>query len=571
MKLRDALVEVAPFLNRVLLFSLVTNLLVLAPSWYMMEVYDRVVNSRNYMTLLMLTVAVLGGYVVLEVLQWVRSRTMHEGSLFFDRRMRSRVFDAMFAARLKNHPAGRSMQALHDFRTIRDFISSSALLSLLDVPLSMLVLILLFLMHPLVGWFAVGGALLQFLIGYFNEERIREPLRSASLSSLAAQQNAGGVLRNSQVVEAMGMLGAMRGRWMNLQREFLAQQAVASDAAGTNAAFSKLLQSLVTSLLLGVGCWLTLKGEMAGSGMIVGSILGGRVLSPLVQVIANWRQIETVRDSYRRLDEVLVSLPSKEKGMPLPPPEGRLSVEGVVATAPGGQVPIIKGASFQLALGDSLAVVGPSASGKTSLSRLLTGIWAPQSGTVRLDGSDVVAWDKEELGPHVGYLPQNVELFEGTLGENIARFGRVDADMVARACAMAGLEGFVAGLEHGLDTMIGEDGAFLSGGQRQRVALARAVYGTPKFVVLDEPNSSLDEQGDEALLAALGALKKMKTTVVVVTHRVNLLAVLDKMLVLIDGQVRQFGSREEVLAALQPKAKSAGAPGSHAVVRRGAE
>lgn len=560
-----------PYVYRVLLFSMVTNLLVLAPSWYMLEVYERVVNSQNLLTLFMLTLLVIGCYLVLELLEWVRSMVMHEGSEVFDRRLRERLFNTMFNARLRSIPVGNAAQALGDMRAIRDFLPSQAFLSILDSPLALLVLSLIFLIHPFLGWFALGGAVVQFIIGFFNEERIREPLMAANRNAMGAQMYAGGVLRNAQVIESMGMLGLLRERWLKLQRDFLDEQAAASDSAGTNAAFSKLAQMLLSSLILGLGCWLTLKGELPASGMIVASILGGRVLSPLVQIIANWRNISNVRESYTRLGNMLASFPAPEPAMPLPAPKGQLSVEAAVASAPGSQIPILKGISFRVMPGDSVAVVGPSGSGKTTLARLLVGVWPPASGKVRLDGSDVHGWDKEELGPHVGYLPQSLELFEGSVAENIARFGVLDDERVQDACRMVGLDALIDSLPDGYATQIGSEGAYLSGGQRQRVALARAVYGMPMFVVLDEPNSNLDEDGDAALLDTLKALKANGTTVIVMTHRVNLLSAIGHMLVLVDGQLRHFGPRDEVLAALQPKppAATASGPGNGAVAVKG--
>ncbi len=550
-EVREALYSLSSQVIRVLLFSFVTNILVLTPSGYMLEVYDRVVNSRNHQTLLMLTILVVGLYVMLEALEWVRSGIMQEAARAFDERLRRRVFDTAFAARLKNMPVGSAAQVIADLSTIREAIGAHVTLSFLDTPLALLVLILLFLMHPLLGWFSAIGALVQFLIGFFNERRIREPMMMASRSSNASQMYAGSVLRNAQVIRSMGMLGNMRKRWLTRQREFIASQADASDTAGVNSSLSKLVQSLLSSSLLGIGCWLTLEGKLGGSGMIVGSILGGKVLSPLVQIIANWRQVEGAREAFVRLDGMLRAFPDEEKKMPLPPPKGVLSVEGVVAGAPGSQIQILKGIGFRVAPGDSLAVVGPSASGKTTLARLLTGVWAPVSGKVRLDGSDIYAWNKEELGPHVGYLPQTVELFDGTIAENVARFGEPDMEKVQAACRMVGLGEFISTLPKGYDTPIGEEGVFLSGGQRQRVALARAVYGMPKFVVLDEPNSNLDTDGDAALIHTLQQLKAAGTTVIIMTHRMNILQVVGFMLVLIDGQIKQFGPKDQVLAALK--------------------
>lgn len=548
--MREALASLIPFLKRTFYFSLVVNVLVLAPSAYMMEVYDRVVNSRSHTTLLMLTLLVVGAYLLLEALEWVRRQVMHDAGMKLDKGLRERVFGAVFMARIQNIP-GVGAQALRDLKTLREFLPSPGFLAFIDTPLALLVLVIIFLMAPALGWFAVAGALVQFMIGVINERRIREPLLAANRNAMRAQTYADGVIRNAQVIESMGMLGHIHKRWMERQQEFLWQQAEASDHAGTNSALSKLVQSLLTSLLLGMGCWLTLKGELHGSGMIVASILGGRVLAPLVQVIGSWRQVEGALESFSRLEALLKEFPLHEKGMSLPEPTGFLAVEGVIAGAPRSPVQILKGVSFRVAPGGSLAIVGPSASGKTTLARLLVGVWPAMQGKVRLDGNDIYQWDKEELGQYIGYLPQNVELFEGTIAENVARFGDPDDEKVHEACRMVGLSDFIETLPKRYDTQIGDDGSFLSGGERQRVALARAVYGMPKFVVLDEPNASLDEAGDAALLNAVKLLRVRGTTVIVITHRLNILGAIEHMLVLVDGQVQRFGTCQEVLEALQ--------------------
>ena len=548
--LRDALVALFPSLKQAFYFSVVVNVLVLAPSAYMMEVYDRVVNSRSHTTLLMETLLVVGVYALLEALEWVRRQVMHDAGMKLDKGLRERVFSAIFSARLLNLPVAGA-QALRDLKTIREFLPSPSLLAFVDAPLALLVLVLIFWMSPSLGWFAVAGALAQFAIGVFNERRISEPLMAANRSAFSAQNYADGVIRNAQVIESMGMLDAIHKRWSGRQQEFLVQQAVASDHAGTNAALSKLVQSLLGSLLLGMGCWLTLKGEIHGSAMIVSSILGGRVLAPLVQIIGSWRQVEMTLESYNRLNGLLKELPIAEKGMALPAPKGFLSVEGVIAGPPRSQLQILKGVGFRVAPGGSLAIVGPSASGKTTLARLLVGIWPAMQGNVRLDGNDIYQWDKDELGRYIGYLPQSIELFEGTLAENIARFDLPDPDKVREACRMVGLADFIEQLPKGYETEIGDEGSFLSGGERQRVALARAVYGMPKFVVLDEPNASLDEAGDVALLNAIMLLRAQGTTVIVITHRLNILGAIEHMLLLVDGQIQRFGTCQEVLAALQ--------------------
>ncbi len=548
--LREAFSALTPFVKRTFYFSLVVNVLVLAPSAYMMQVYDRVVNSRSHNTLLMLTILVVGIYLLLEALEWVRRQVMHDAGMELDKVLRGRVFNAILTARMQNIPSGGA-QALRDLKALREFFPSLAFLAFIDTPLALLVLVIIFMMAPPLGWFAVVGALVQFLIGVVNERRIREPLLAANRSAISAQTYADGVIRNAQVIESMGMLGHIHSRWMDRQQDFFLQQAEASDHAGTNAALSKLVQSLLASLLLGMGCWLTLKGELHGSGMIVASILGGRVLAPLVQIIGSWRQVENALESFKRLEVLLKEFPLPEKGMALPVPTGLLSVEALVAGAPRSPVQILKGVTFRVAPGGSLAIVGPSASGKTTLARLLVGVWPAMQGKVRLDGNDIYQWDKEELGQHIGYLPQNVELFEGTIAENVARFGEPDYEKVREACRMVGLDGFIEKLPKSYDTEIGDDGSFLSGGERQRVALARALYDMPKFVVLDEPNASLDEAGDAALLNAVKLLRAKGTTVIVITHRLNILGAIEHMLVLVDGQVQRFGTCQEVMEALQ--------------------
>ncbi len=551
-ELGKAVSALRPHFVRAAWFSICSSLLVIAPSGYMLEVYDRVVNSRSHMTLAMLTVAILVVYVLMEVLEWARSEIMHEAGLELDERLRFRVFDAIFQANLKRMPGG-SAQPLNDFRTIRDFFQSPPLLALMESPVSLVMLALVFAISPVLGWSSVIGAILQVFIGWLNERNTQPSLIAANRTAIAAQQYADGSLRNAQVIESMGMLRDIHRRWMEKQREFLGLQALASDRAGTYQAWAKFLQTTMGSLLLGLGAWLMLHNELNGGGgmMIVGSILGGRVLAPLVQIVTQWRTVVNVRDAWQRLDNLLSAVPPKASNMSLPSPKGLLQVESLMAGAPSGGPAIIKNVAFALTPGEVLAVVGPSASGKTTLARLLVGLWPAVGGKVRLDGADVATWDKEELGPHIGYLPQGVELLEGTLAENISRFGPAAPAKVKAAAQAVGLHDIIAALPNGYDTPIGHDGARLSGGQRQRVALARAIYGDPVLVVLDEPNSSLDEVGDAALASAILELKARGTTFVVMTHRTSILAVADKMMVLRDGFMQAFGPRNEVLSALK--------------------
>lgn len=549
--LRQALAEFNPFFRRAAWLSVVASLMVLAPSAYMLEVYDRVVTSRSHMTLAMLTLLVIGAFVVMEVLDWARSQLMHEASIELDNRMSGRIFNAIFEASFKRMPGGTT-QPMNDFRTLREFLNSPVLIACMEAPVSLVFLALIFAMSPVLGWSAVVAAILQTFIAWLNQRATQPPLLAANLTSYVAQQYADGSLRNAQVIESMGMLKDIHRRWMDKQREFLKLQAQASDAGGAFQAVSRFLQNTTSSMLLGLGAWLVLRNELnGGSGMmIIGSVLGGRVLAPLVQIVSQWQMVVGVRQAWFRLDQLLTALPVRTQGMPLPPPKGALLVDAVVASAPGSAVSILKGVGFELKPGEVLAVVGPSASGKTTLARLLAGLWPATAGKVRLDGVDVFTWDKFELGPHVGYLPQGVELFDGTLAENIARFGTVDVAKVEAAARAVGLHEAILAMPKGYDSAVGREGAMLSGGQRQRVGLARAIYGDPVFVVLDEPNSSLDDAGDAALASAILQFKSRGTTFVIMTHRTSVLAVADKMLILHDGQNRAFGPKDDVLAAL---------------------
>ena len=541
-------------IGQAVFFSFFVNVLVLAPSWYMLEVYDRVVNSQSHRTLLMLTMLVVVLYALLEMLEWVRAGIMQKAAQQFDVALRERVFNSLFQAKLR-HLAGGSTQALADLKVIQDAIASPALMALIDLPFALLTLLLIFWINASLGWFAVFGALILGIIATVNQLRVQPPLVKANLHASAAQSYANGVIRNAQVIESMGMLSRIQEKWMKKQHAFLHMQALASDRGGLNSSISKFTQTLQGSLLLGLGCWLTLKGElsMGGSMMIIASILGGRVLGPLLVIVTHWRIVMGAQDAIKRLDKFLKAFPEAKQSMPLPPPIGLLSVEGLVASPPNSQHAILKGITFTLAAGQSLGIVGPSASGKSTLARLITGIWPALNGSVRLDGVDIFTWDKNELGPFVGYLPQNVELFDGTLAENIARFGDVDMVKVADAAKIVGLDNFALGLKDGYESQLGDDGAFLSGGQRQRVALARAIYGMPKLIVLDEPNSSLDEEGDAALLRTLQYIKSQGSTLIIITHRVQVMSVIDSMLLLVDGKIKALGPRDEVLKSLIPQ------------------
>ena len=542
-----------PQLVRAMQFGFVSSLLILAPTWYMMETYARVVNSRNPFTLAMLTVLVLFGLGVMELLSLVRGQLLHQVAESIDRVLSPRIYRAIFGYN-QLVPGQASAQPLLDLRTLRDFLPGSAVAALPDVPAAAVFMVLMFILSPVLGSLALVAAIVQVMLAWSNERRTLGPLMEASQLNVTAQHSADDMLRNAEAVRAMGMMPALFARWRVAQDKLLGLQAVASDRAGGYAALTKFTQTLLSSALLGVAALLLLNNDLWGGGsmLIVGSVLGGRILAPLVQLVAQWRSVVNARLAWRRLDVFLTALPVEAPGMELPAPTGALSVESLSAHPPGKPAaPMLRGIQFGLSAGQTLAVAGPSGCGKTTLARLLVGAWAPATGKVRLDGADVFAWNKDELGPHIGYLPQGVELLDGTIADNIARFSDTDGAQVEAAARAVGLHEWIVGLPEGYDTALGTDGARLSGGQRQRIGLARALYGNPRMVVLDEPNSSLDEAGELALAGAIAAASARGCTFVIVTHRTQILSVCSHLLVLNDGAQMLMGPRDEVIAAMK--------------------
>lgn len=566
--LKSTILKSLPQFKHVLFFSAIINVLMLAPTGYMLQVYGRVVNSRNHETLLMLTILVIGLYALLEVLDWVRVRMMQEAAVKLDEFLKEKVFYAVFSGR-KERSSLPVHRAFEDLRVLREALPSPGLIAIIDAPLALLTLIILFWIHPRIGLFALFSVMIQFTIAWFNQRRMHGPLELAGVSNAMAHQYATSAVKNAEVVASMSMLGGVESRWSNYQQKYLLEQGSASDTAGTFAALSKMTQTLQGSLILGVGCWLALEGHISADGALIigGSILLGRVMAPLVAIIGQWRQLLTVYQSYGRLSDLLENHTTKEAGMKLPTPIGHLKLEGVVVTPPGIEVPIIRGISFALEPGKVLAVLGPSASGKTTLARVIVGAWPTTSGKVRLDGADIAHWDKRDLGPHIGYLSQNIELFDGTIAENIARFGEINMEALIHASKWVGLDNIISNMPDGYETQVGFDGAFLSGGMRQRIGLARAIYNTPRLIVLDEPNSSLDEAGEAALMVTLQLLKQAGSSVVIVSHRPSILPAVDNMLILVDGQIKAYGPKDEVMAAMASTKKGV-APNAFPGVRK---
>lgn len=540
-------------------FSAVINLLMLMPAIYMLQIYDRVLHSRNETTLLMLTLLVIGLYGLMALLEWVRSSVLIRVGNRLDMLLNYRVFTAAFERNLRKSGANAG-QALHDLTAIRQFLTGNGLFAFFDAPWAPIYLAVTFMFHWVLGLFVLGGMLILLVLAWLTELGTRKPLAEASQAAISATTYANNNLRNAEVIEAMGMLPALRDRWFAFQGKVLEKQTEASDKAARISALTKMVRVSMQSLVLGVGALLVLQNEISPGMMIACAILMGRALQPVELAIGTWKQLVNTRAAYHRLEELLQAFPARGSGMSLPRPQGQIAVENASVVPPGAQVAVLRGLSFAMNPGDVVGIIGPSASGKTSLARLLVGVWPTQIGKVRLDGADVYQWNKDELGPHIGYLPQDVELFEGSIAENIARFGEVDSDRVIEAARRAGVHEMVLRFPQGYDTLLGEGGSLLSGGQKQRIGLARALYGDPVLVVLDEPNSNLDDVGEQALLQAVSDLKARGTTVALISQRTNILNALDKLMVMRDGQLHMFGPRDQVLTALAQGAQQAQPP-----------
>ncbi|CAM3159644.1 MULTISPECIES: type I secretion system permease/ATPase [Pseudomonas] len=530
-------------------FTALINLLMLVPSIYMLQVYDRVLSSQNETTLVMLTLMVVGFFAFIGTLEVVRSFIVIRIGSQLERRFNLQVYKAAFERNLQRGE-GHAGQSLGDLTHIRQFLTGPALFAFFDAPWFPIYLLVIFLFNVWLGVLATAGAVLLIALACLNEYLTKKPLREASGYSQQSTQLATSHLHNAETIQAMGMLGALRSRWFQVHSRFLGLQNQASDTGSVISSLSKSLRLLLQSLVLGLGALLVIKGQMTAGMMIAGTILMGRVLSPIDQLIAVWKQWSSAKLAYQRLDELLQEFPPGAQAMALPAPKGQVSFEQVSAGPPGRRVATLHQVSFNLAAGEVLGVLGASGSGKSTLARVLVGVWPTLAGTVRLDGADIHRWDRDDLGPHIGYLPQDIELFSGSIADNIARFRQADPEQVVQAAQQAGVHDLILRLPHGYDTVLGDDGSGLSGGQKQRVALARALYGGPRLIVLDEPNSNLDTVGEAALASAIMQMKAQGASVILVTHRSSALAQADKLLVLNEGRLQAFGPSQEVLRAL---------------------
>ncbi|WP_374562323.1 type I secretion system permease/ATPase [Ideonella sp.] len=528
------------------LFSGVSSVLLLVPSVYSMQIYDRVLSSRHGITLLALTAIALGLYLLLAALDWARGELMVVAGMRLDEKLRQRVYDAAVGRPGAGALAANAAQA--DLHTVRQFISGPALHALFDLPWLPVMALAATLLHPLLGLYVLGATLMLLTLTWLSEWRSAGPLARAGVEGALAQQSLAETARHGELVRALGMQSVMRERWLRRHLAMLGWQSRASQAAETLGAGTRFARMAMQSLVFALGAWLVLDGELSAGGIFAVSLIVGRALAPVEQVLNLWRQVVQVRNAWDRLDSLLIEAGNPPERMALPAPSGQISVNQVSALAPGGARPVLVGINCSAMPGDIVGVIGHSGSGKSTLGRLLIGLDAPAAGQVRLDGAELTQWPREALGPWIGYLPQSVDLMEGTVAENIARFGTLDAEKVVAAGRAAGVHDMVLKLPHGYDTPLGPDGAGLSGGQKQRVALARALYGEPRLLVLDEPNANLDADGEAALHTALIGCKARGATVFVITQRNGVLGLADKLLVLQEGSALAFGAKQEVLA-----------------------
>lgn len=538
-------------------FSMVANLLMLTPTLYMLQVYDRVMASQSEVTLIAMSLLTLALFAVMAFAEWMRTRVLVSAGVRLDERLGTQVFNASFEAHLSQ--AGTSpARSFGDLIQVRQFLTGNGIFAFLDAPWCPIYMVVLYLMHPWLGLLGLIFGLIQAALAWFGHRHTLAPSEAALAANSEANVFLQSKLRNSEVIESMGMLENLRRRWALRHAASQEQGSAAHALTHRVVAWSKFIRYTQQSLALGAGALLVINGEISPGAMIASNVLMTRALAPIDQIVSGWRGYIGARAAFGRLEKLLLGFPTRDAVQSRLAPHGQVVLQGVAATAPGRARPILQDINLSIPQGTVLVVLGASGSGKSTLARVLMGVWPDVSGDVLLDGVPVSAWDRIELGPHLGYLPQDIELFDGTLAENIARFGELDSDKVIEAARCAGLHDMILRFPKGYDTPIGEAGGLLSGGQRQRIGLARAVYGNPALIVLDEPNANLDEVGEAALVKTVQGMKALGKTVVLITHRPGILAVADRVLVLHEGRVQFEGPRDEVLATLRAAARRPG-------------
>jgi ATP-binding cassette subfamily C protein len=548
MTLAKALMSFRKAFGGVGLMTGVINILALTGSFFMLQVYDRVIPSKSLPTLVGLMLVAGTMFAFQGVLELIRSRLMVRLGAALDGQMSGQVYSALMRLPLRTKMNGDGLQPLRDLDQIRSFLSSAGPTALFDLPWMPLYIGICFLFHFWIGVTALAGAFILFALTLLAEMLTKEPTKVAGQLAQGRQSLAEATRRNNEALQSMGFGARMGERWATINSDYLASHAKASDVAGTLGTVSRILRLVLQSGILAIGAYLVVLGQATGGIMIAASIMMSRALAPIELAIAHWKGFVSARQSWSRLKQLLALLPETPVSVELKAPQRLLAVENVTMVPPGDRKLVVQDVTFNLEKGAGLGVIGPSASGKSSLARAIAGVWVPARGTVRLDGATLDQWTPEELGPHIGYLPQDVQLFDGTIAENISRFEPdAPSEKILKAAAAAGVHDLIVRLPEGYDTRIGESGAGLSAGQRQRVALARALYGDPFLVVLDEPNSNLDAEGEEALMGAIQGVRSRGGIAVVVAHRPSALASLDQVLVMAGGRAQAFGPKNEVL------------------------
>lgn len=529
--------------------SLFVNILAFVSPLFMLQVYDRVLTSRNPTTLAMLVVIAVVLLLSLGLIEKYRHEILVKAATRFNLMVAEPAFDGALQAALRNR-GGQHAQVLRDVDSLKDFIAGHGILTLLDAPWVPVFMAVCFMFHPLIGLVAFLGGASLFVLAWLNDRVTHKYLVKASQLNIASYDGLSSALRNAHAIAGLGMAPALRKRWAKGHHEASEINVVANERGGGLLAVSKFIRMVLQIAILAAGAWLAIEQQISGGVLFASSLIMGKALAPLEQAVAQWKSFVSARSAKARLSRVFEIFPVAEKRLRLPDPKGDLRVEHVTIAVPGTQTLLVRDASFELRAGEICAIVGPTGSGKSTLARAIVGAWPIVGGAVRVDGNDLRHWDPDQIGASMGYLPQDVELFEGSVAENIARFGEVSDASVVSAAQMAQAHELIQRLPNGYETAVGDDGVGLSGGQRQRVGLARAIYGNPAILVLDEPNSNLDGDGDAALITALAAFKRAGKTVLVVTHKPNILSVVDKMLIMQGGQTHRFGPRDEILPLL---------------------
>ncbi|SCB38992.1 type I secretion system permease/ATPase [Rhizobium hainanense] len=528
--------------------SAVTNVLMLTGPLFMMQVYDRVLASRSIPTLVALSLLAIGLYIFLGTLEVIRSRILTQIGQKIEEQLGTPTFDAVMMLPLRMSKKEAISQPVRDLEQVRQFMSGPGPIAICDLPWLPLYLAILFLFHPYLGWLTIAGALILIVLTLSSEAVLREPMRRLALLAGTRNEFMEAGRRNAEALHAMGMRSAYAAKWYQANAEYVSEQRRTSDATSTFSTVSKIFRLGLQSAVLALGAWLAIYQLASPGAMIAASILTSRALAPIEQAIGQWRGFVNARQARSRLGQLLEKFRDDGPRMPLPSPQRSFSISNLTVVAPGMHLPIVHDVSFDLVAGQGVGIIGPSGSGKSTLARAIVGIWPPARGTIRLDGAEIDQWDSEALGTSIGYLPQDVELFDGTIAENISRFREAaKADAIIEAARLAGVHDLILSMPDGYDTRIGAGGAILSAGQRQRVGLARALYGKPFLIVLDEPNASLDTDGETALTNAIASIRQQGSIVIVIAHRPNALAAVDHVLVLAHGGMVAFGPRDEVL------------------------